>query len=387
MAMADDLFTKELLHANDAVCLDGSPAALYHRPASKGGEHKFYVHLEGGGWCTDPESCALRAKTLLGSSLNYPDRMVPYQDRGYFNKSVAYFSTDPATNPQMFNWASVFLRYCDGQSFAGASKMLHGSSLLHFSGSGVLDAMIAQLIANHSLGNATDVVIGGASAGGLSVYLHADRWLHALPSSTRVTAMADSGFFLETDAVTGGSLPLNETLSTASMQPGSYATSMRNMVQMSNATSGLNKACVQAHTHTMNAHSQSESDAWRCIFAGEVSQYLSTPTFALQSRFDSWQLTNEMAPGESANITAVNGYGTRVLNAMKASLLADSKHGAFIDSCEHHCFKWGDINISGFVQAAAFAAWYNQNESAVSRRGVWDQGRPFPCTACCTDGF
>ena len=38
MAMADDLFTKELLHANDAVCLDGSPAALYHRPASKGGE-------------------------------------------------------------------------------------------------------------------------------------------------------------------------------------------------------------------------------------------------------------------------------------------------------------------------------------------------------------
>ena len=75
--------------------------------------------LSGGGWCTTLVECLDRAKTVLGSSKTYPDVMVPYQDRGYFNTSVAYFSADPVVNPTMFNWNSVFLRYCDGASFAG----------------------------------------------------------------------------------------------------------------------------------------------------------------------------------------------------------------------------------------------------------------------------
>jgi hypothetical protein len=384
---ADDLYTKHLLQADGAVCLDGSPGAFYFRPASTGGEQKFYVHFEGGGWCTDLASCASRSQTLLGSSLMYPDRMVPYQDRGYFNTSVAYFSADPAINPQMYNWNSVFLRYCDGQSFAGALQepVVNGSTKLHFQGSAVLDAMIAQLRATHSLGNATDVVVGGASAGGLAVYLHADRWLEALPKA-HVTAMADSGFFLESDAdtaSTAGSVDLNG----AGLTPGKFASSMRAMVAMSNATAGMSRACTAARTHQTSSGSggqgdASSGDAWRCVFAQEASRHLSTPTFALQSVFDSWQLTNEMAPGQSTNATAVNAYGVRVRRALNESLLAHPRHGAFIDSCEHHCFAWGAIRISGDDQAAAFAAWYERK--AASR--VWDQGDPFPCVSCCHGG-
>ena len=101
-----------------------------------------------------------------------PDEMVPYQDRGYFNTSVAYFSPNATINPQMWNWNSIFLRYCDGQSFAGARTdavvpTQPRSKALHFRGSMIQDAMIAKLLSDHDLAGATDLVVGGASAGGM----------------------------------------------------------------------------------------------------------------------------------------------------------------------------------------------------------------------------
>lgn len=103
-------YTRELLDAPGAVCLDGSAGALYYRGGHGSGANKWYVHYEGGGWCTNLDECLGRSRTVLGSSLTYPEVMVPYQDRGYFNTSVAYFSPDPSINPTMYNWNSVFLR-------------------------------------------------------------------------------------------------------------------------------------------------------------------------------------------------------------------------------------------------------------------------------------
>jgi hypothetical protein len=51
---------------DDAVCLDGSPAAFYWRRGSGAGANKWYIHHQGGGWCTGPEGCGLRAGTNLG---------------------------------------------------------------------------------------------------------------------------------------------------------------------------------------------------------------------------------------------------------------------------------------------------------------------------------
>eukprot|EP01051_Picozoa_sp_SAG22_P019963 SAG22_NODE_3862_length_1494_cov_1.588530_2_plen_71_part_00 len=47
------------------------------------------------------------------------------------------------------------------------------------------------------VGDATEIVIGGGSAGALGVYLQADYWLGQLrtPSVTKVAAVPDCGFF------------------------------------------------------------------------------------------------------------------------------------------------------------------------------------------------
>ena len=204
---------------------------------------------------------------------------------------------------------------------------------------------------------------------GLAVYLHADRWKNALPSTVRVTALPDSGFFLETDTAQDGDGPR-----VAEPPFGQYAAGMKAMVLMSNATAGLSPACLAGRAVT---------DQWRCIFAQESAKHLATPTFALQSAYDTWQLANEMAPGAEKDAAAVNAYGSRVRHALAATLLADSRHGAFIESCAHHCFAWGEIRADGAVQADAFAAWWRSHGRSKS---VWNQTVPYPCTACCHGG-
>ena len=403
------MFSLQLLtDANHARCLDGTPGAYYFRPGLGDGARSWYIHYEGGGWCTTTTECLDRSYSVLGSSKTYPERMVPYEDRGYFNTSIAYFSNDARINPLMHSWNQVFLRYCDGASFSGSNyksiTAVGGKPQLYFRGSAIQNAAISHLTKAHALADATEVVVGGASAGGLAVYLHADRWRTALPKA-RVSALPDSGFFLAVDGdpppPTPDHIPARSThfaaptpsasiaaalaqrpLSALSLTPGRYAASMREMVTMANSTAGLNPRCVAAHGED-------------CIFAEVSARFLRTPAFALQSAFDTWQVMNEMATGKNTSRASVNAYGARLRSALHATLLAslDVRHGAFIDSCSHHCFKWGDIRIRGAVQAAAHAQWYD----AVVARGraprddddddrVWEQGDGYPCDACCHGG-
>ena len=113
----------------EALCLDGTPAGYYWRPGSGDGATKWYIHHEGGGWCQmetplqnwPNDNCLDRANNSnptawlarLGTLTADPPSQV---------WDVAYSSApDPAINPLMHNWNSVYLRYCDGGTFTGDS--------------------------------------------------------------------------------------------------------------------------------------------------------------------------------------------------------------------------------------------------------------------------
>ena len=88
-------------------------------------------------------------------------------------------------------------RYCDGGSQTGNvsdAVPVPGGGQVYYRGARIVRALIAELIANTTvnLGAATDVVISGCSAGGLSTFLHAPKWQAALPAA-KVVAMPDSG--------------------------------------------------------------------------------------------------------------------------------------------------------------------------------------------------
>lgn len=330
--------------SDSAVCLDGTPGMYYHRSGTGSGANKWYIHQEGGGWCESLDSCLTRSKTHLGSSSTYTSTM---------SQSSGYFSTDPTVNPLMYNWNSVFFRYCDGGSFAGsnASTTKHLGATLHWRGRHVLNAGISDMLSARGLAKATDVVVSGCSAGGLATFLHCDHWAARIKTEgsagTKVVCMPDSGLFLDHEG------------------PPKYHSGMTWVFHQMNASSGVNDACVANEVPQSN-----------CMFAEHTMKYIQTPTFPLQSEYDSWQTANDLG---SKDAGLINQYGANLTALVHQNLLNQPQHGIFLDSCHHHCGGWGQYHQGNFTQPTAMQMWYN---SAGTQR-AWIQGQPYPCESCC----
>jgi len=324
-----------------AACLDGTPPAYYFQQGTGTGANKWQVHHEGGGWCESLADCFGRSKTTLGSSSTYAQTAeLPF----------GYLSNDPSVNPQMYNWNKVYLKYCDGGSFAGnnATVTNYNGNNLYFRGFLNLQAYSRDLYTNHALRQATDVVIGGCSAGGLATYLHVDWWHAILPASAKVVGLPDSGFFLDYNAPSG--------------KP-AYGTAMRWVFAQNNATAGVNQRCIQ-----MNP-----SDKARCYFAEYTSPFIATQFLPLQSEYDSWQTGNILGSNDPS---AINGFGTLLTSRFQTNVLGNKANGGFLDSCYHHCNGWS-IKIKNENAAVVFQRWYQGGQ------GVSIAALSYPCAPCC----
>jgi len=362
------VFLKTAAQADNAVCLDGTPGVFYLAKGTGDGVNKWYIHHEGGGWCVNDDDCLGRSKSTLGSSSTYG----PTQDLG-----GGYFSDDATDNPLMYNWNKVLLRYCDGGSFSGnlASPIIVNDTKVFFRGHHILLAAQQELLNNQGMSKATDVVISGCSAGGLATYLHVDLWHSLFPSSTKVVGMPDSGFFLDYEGVVE-SYPEDLPYFGLRDQAHTYHDNMVWVFTNMNATAGLDADCIDAHTPT--------GDQWKCIFAEHTAPFISTPTFALQSEYDAWQIGWVLPPNPSAMDIQI--LGNNITTRLAANLLSNSVHGEFLDSCQHHCGRWDQIHITNQTQATAFKVFYDAvvpgTPSPIADR-VWIAGQRYPCTECC----
>jgi O-palmitoleoyl-L-serine hydrolase len=317
-----------------AVCLDGTPGMYYYRPGTN--HRKWFIYHQGGGWCDSLEDCLSRSQTDLGSSKNYPAN---------FSENDEFFSLDPKVNPLMYDWNVVYFMYCDGNSFSGSNSSTTQveNTTLHFRGRHILDAAMAQL--TNLKQHATDVVISGCSAGGLATLLQCDHYAQQLPHDARVRCVPQSGIFPDG--------PLN------------YQAGMTWTFHQHNAS--VNQECLETEVPQSN-----------CNFAQYVMKYIRTPTFPLQSTYDTWQTANEVA--------LINEWGRNLTYLIWTNLLRhhgskqQNHHGIFLDSCAHHCGAWS-IVIHGDSQSTAMMKWYHQ----VGRR-MWIQGKDYPCVECCGGG-
>jgi hypothetical protein len=175
------------------AALDGSPYAFYFAPSTN--STLWSININGGGWCYDEMDCACRAKDSLGTSTLYP----PTKGSGCKNPNEDGSTTHDCN--------SVDLLYLDGASFSGYRAepvpVPNSSATLWMRGIKNLDATIDWLFANGGLGDATEVLLSGESAGGLSTFLHADRVGGRLkagsPKLTKYRANPIVGFFQDHD--------------------------------------------------------------------------------------------------------------------------------------------------------------------------------------------
>jgi len=265
-------------------------------------------------------------------------------------------SRDPNVNSLMYDWTFVYLPYCDGGSFTG--NAMSSSPMLYFRGLKIREAVVASLRALHAFDSATDIVIGGCSAGGLAAYLHVDWYAHQAPKAT-TRGLIDSGFFLDGNYSRDG-------------KP-DYETRMSNMYNFMNSKEGIDAACA-------------EKMGYKCLFAYHILPFITSPIFALNSAYDATMGDGEC--GHSGitfnwnNPASVNACGNYIRGLMRVLLAPPS--AVFLDSCKHHCGEWNSILIDNQTSSSAFKLWYTQGDDSLPNKGYIDQNQSYPCNACCS---
>ncbi|XP_065869508.1 pectin acetylesterase 9-like isoform X2 [Euphorbia lathyris] len=367
---ADRLLVKMTLVSNatatGALCLDGSLPG-YHLDRGVGtGTRNWILQFEGGGWCNDLPSCLERAKTRRGSTT-------------YMNKLATFsgiLSNSSSLNPDFYNWNRVKLRYCDGASFAGDAMFDNGTSVLHFKGQKIWEAIIQDLLPQ-GLGQAHKALLSGCSAGGLSAFLHCDNFAHVLPKNASVKCLSDAGFFMDEKDISS-----NRTMRTF----------YDNLVTLQGVEKNLNSKCKRFYSHPK-----------LCIFPQYLLRFISTPFFILNSAYDVFQLNHILVPPsadlrgtwrrcklDTANcnttqIDIMQGFRRDMLVALRHFFKRARRGGMFINSCFAHCqsesqdtwFADGSPTIHNKTIAKTVGDWY------FNRRNSKQIDCPYPCDKTC----
>jgi len=260
---------------------------------------------------------------------------------------------------------------------------------LYFRGRRVLDAVLDYLESSHKLGSATEVLLSGGSAGGLSAFLHADYVRTRFTKGVKFGVAPVSGFFLMHNTALGND---------------SYPARMRYVYNMQNSSGGVNQRCRAA---------LGEGEAWKCIFANFSYAYSQQFFFPLQSSVDKWQMGSifDMKKAGNPNCTAspgfVNGtehqlvdctptqrqdvaqYQSDFLRDLQASAaFSRPGNGGFIESCiEHVAGQTPFYNViknekSGLTMQQALTKWWNSGFAEPAAKH-W----VMPCTLQVTGPF
>jgi len=245
------------------------------------------------------------------------------------------------------NCNCIFMPYGDGASFSGFRAEpwpvpSNTSQNLYFRGIKNFDATMDFAFQN-GLDTATEFVLTGNSAGGLSTFLHADRIAERLateaPACTHVRAAPNVGYFLDHD-----NFKHDDNNYTAWME---YIHHMQNLT--SGADGGLLPACEKAYPETKHY----------CFMSPHMQQFIQTPFFMFNSKYDSWQLANELRTDWKTAETqaAVIQYGEDFMEQFKP-VQSEPQNGAMITSCICHGCPWAQLVLEGKTSYQHYADWY-----------------------------
>ncbi|XP_013702401.2 pectin acetylesterase 2-like [Brassica napus] len=345
-----------------AVCLDGSPAGYHFHPGSGSGAKNWLVHLEGGGWCSDTESCEYSKRTSHGSS-KHMEKKIPF---------TGILSDKASENPDFYNWNRVKVRYCDGGSFMGDNE--NKDAKLQFRGKPIWTSVMTDLLVN-GMEHAKQGLLSGCSAGGLAAIFQCDDFKSSLFSSTRVKCLSDAGFFVDATDVSGDR---------------SLRQLYTDVIEFQSITNNLPNDCLNRLNPTS------------CFFPQNLINQVKTPLFILNAAYDSWQIqesltsksadptgswadcTFNIAKCNASQIKFFQEFRTHMVNLL-GGFKEQRKNGVFLNSCFSHC------------QTESHDTWYSKNSPSVKNKriavavGDWFFERggakfidcPYPCDKTC----
>lgn len=351
LSSANDVDLILLQEYPKAKCLDGSPGGYYHSPAPN---KKWVIFLNGGGECDNKEACLAQTKTALGSS-------------DYFakthNANFGYVtSNDCKINPDFCAYNHVFNPYCSQDLHSGQTVYPTEHTYdLHFNGHDILEAIFEDLEkGGNSIADAEEIILFGASAGGIGVWMNLD-WLAERYPNTRVTGMGIASHYFDATYYNGPN----------STDPGSMADFRRealdSTVMLYNAY--VNKDCQQAFA-------EKGQQAGPCLLSNNSLPYIKTPMFVVQSQTDEVVLNgHDCWPGslmdDKPEQEFMQQWHSNMTTAVSPMMSSDDsaahmedgtyQYGVFAAACYTHCGFSHDgpfINDMSYMQA--FGNFYHQ---------------------------
>jgi hypothetical protein len=183
----------------DAVCNDGTTPVFYVRPGTGDGARKWLVFLKGGGACGNEQTCTTRGPAYTSNK--------PWMRKPTVGTEEVSGILDPSAsaNPDFWSWNHVYVPYCTSDFWIGDRAKGPKTFDMHFRGLKVVDAVLDALsdedvVGDNDLGDATDLLLAGSSAGAIGVIQHADR-LAPRFADIEFRALADAGFNADTESV------------------------------------------------------------------------------------------------------------------------------------------------------------------------------------------
>lgn len=236
--------------------------------------------------------------------------------------------------------------------------MPYKGKLLHYKGLRNLDATLEYAFEHLGLAKATEMVVTGGSAGGLSTFLHVDRIAGQMrqraPDCKRTTAAPVVGYFLDHSQY-------NASVGAVGYPKMNYSEMMRIVVNDQNATAALAPECIKAFP----------TEPHLCFMSPHMVKFIESPLFMFNSKFDAWQMSNDLQVPclegvkgadhpkcSSAEQAAVMQYGTDFLTDLTPVVSSAPKNGGFITSCICHGCNWTGLVLEGKSSYAHYADWY-----------------------------
>ena len=344
-----------------AVCIDGSIPGYYFREGSGDGVNKWIIHLHGGAWCYDPETCFRRSYSILGSTNHWSAENIT-------NFFQGILSGNRETNPYFSNWNVIVQSYCDGGLFSGRRKepLVYRGRRLYFRGRQILKALVESL-KRRNIGKASDVLLSGTSAGGLAVLLQGDYLRHKLPRTASVRGLVDAGFFIDSEAEDGSNVIGNQ---------------FRGIYSIHNPK--LRKKCEKA---------RDSSSKFQCLFPQYTIEDIKLPIYFVNALYDHWQLSelqrlrciynNDKC--NTAQRDRILNFRQDMISRLKDSIGRLPHAGLFADSCIGHGqvivdYTWSRIRVGNSTLRDAFVDWMRDRTGAKRHVKV---DCHYPCNGSC----
>jgi hypothetical protein len=321
---------------NGAMCLDGSPYAVYvYQPDPtdfKVIANKLLVYFDWvpNGWCFKTNSSASLERCHnfvvqdylqdFGSSEGWPSSffflngMLSLEGGGYFD-----------------NWPKVFLKNCDGGAFLGNSDPVSFKGRkLYFRGSRNVEEAVAYLHKINFLKAREEVVLAGTFNAAVSALLWSDYFKEQ--TGGRLSVLVDAAVYLNQM-----NYKHNQSVIQQRMEQAQKFT-----LEQADLP---NQSCAKANSPNL----------WKCLFAEELVQHVASPVYFLQSYYDGFGIAEVLGyecAYESGSLSecskeereVIGEYHINITKALR-KFTQEEKNSAFGIACVGHQFfegHWDD---------------------------------------------